>query len=67
MSGLVNHLETIFFHPFSGIQKEIKEILRHTKFVSDSNSKRVEGIMATLNGEDQWMIRRIKGDCDDKF
>ncbi len=68
MIRYVNKLLAKVFRPFSDIQKEIREMQHHNRFVMDSNKQRLAKLEATINGESAWMFKPIlpNEDCNDK-
>ena len=56
-----------FIHPHRVLIETIKQNTKLQKELTKYNKKRVEDMMATLNGEDKWFLRVVrstKESCD---
>ena len=49
-----------FFFPFDFGMKEIREHLQQQKEIACKNNEKVNQMIATLNGEDDWFLKVIR-------
>ncbi len=68
----MNILERVrsYLFPYDKDIKELTGILRAQSKTLDDTNKRVKGMIATLNGEDDWflqVVKKGKGGCDDRL
>jgi hypothetical protein len=49
-----------FFNPFPGIHEDLKEKIKEQHKIACENQQRVDRMMATLNGEEEWFLRVVR-------
>ena len=58
MIAIWNKITNFVFPSHLNSMKEIKDIQQNMRDLSQSNNKRVTILMATLNGDHEWMVKR---------
>ena len=62
--NIIGHIKSFLF-PYEEELKAIRENNLDQIAIAVDNTRRIESMMATLNGEDGWMLKRVKEDHAD--